>query len=70
MIKHLWYGVFNFRNEVKRFFVYAYTKKQAKILMARKIAKNQEVSFYTILRWLKEHPTSFKVELELEFTED
>jgi len=67
--KSLFYGIFNFHNEVKREYAYAYTEEQAKIVMARRLAKKQGILPVTVLSWLKDHPVSFKIKLETEFKE-
>lgn len=68
--KHLWKGIFNFYCEVKREYAYAYTKEQAKVIMARRLAKKQGVMPYVVLAYLKEHTNSYDIKLEVEFTED
>jgi hypothetical protein len=68
-IKQLWKGMFNFRRELYIEFAYAYTVDQAKIVMARRIAKKQEVLPVIVLGYLKDHPNSFEIKLEIEFKE-
>jgi hypothetical protein len=67
--KSLYYGLFNFRNELRKLYAYAYTEKQAKIVMARRLAKQQEVLPVIVLKWLKEHPNSFRIVTETEWRE-
>jgi hypothetical protein len=67
--KQLFKGVFNLRNEMKREYAYAFTPAQAKIVMARRIAKKQEVLPVVVLGWLKDHPNSYKITIETEFKE-
>jgi hypothetical protein len=62
--KSLFKGIFNLHNEIKREFAYAYTKEQAKIIMARRIAKKQGVLPVVVLGWLKDHPVSYEIKLE------
>lgn len=64
MVKSLYYGIFNLHCGLKRKYVRAYTKEQAKVLMARLIAKEQEVMPQVVLGYLKEHPDSFEIKLE------
>jgi hypothetical protein len=66
-IKKLWKGIFNFNNEIKKVFAFAYSKDQAKIIMARRLAKEQEVLPVVVLSWLKEHPGRFDIKIEIEF---
>ena len=68
--KSLFKGIFNLHNEIKREFAYAYTPEQAKIVMARRIAKKQEVLPVVVLGWLKDHPNSYEISIELEVKED
>jgi hypothetical protein len=68
-VKSLFRGVFNLHNEIKREYAFAYTKEQAKIVMARRIAKKQEVLPVVVLGWLKQHPNSFEINIETEFHE-
>ena len=68
-IKQLFKGVFNLRNEILREFAYAYTSDQAKIIMARRIAKKQAVFPNVVLGWIKDHPHSYEIVKELELKE-
>jgi hypothetical protein len=68
-IKKLWKGLFNFNNEIKRVFAFAYSRDQAKIIMARRLAKEQDVLPVTVLSWLKEHPDRFDIKTEIEYEE-
>lgn len=68
--KSLFHGIFNLHNEIIRVFAYAYSKDQAKVIMARRIAKEQEVLPVVVLGWLKDHPNSYSISLEIEFIED
>jgi len=43
--------------------------EQAKIVMARGIAKKQEVLPVVVLGWLRDYPNSFEVRIEMEFKE-
>lgn len=68
-IKHLFKGIFNLHNEILREFAYAYTEEQAKVIMARRIAKRQEVFPNIVLGWIKDHPQSYEIKKEIEFKE-
>jgi hypothetical protein len=68
-IKHLFKGIFNLHNEILREFAYAYTEEQAKVIMARRIAKRQEVFPNIVLGWIKDHPQSYEIKQEIEFKE-
>lgn len=69
MIKSKWKGMFNFRRELYIKYAFAYSKDQAKVIMARRIAKEQEVLPVVVLGYLKDHPESWEITLEQEFTE-
>lgn len=68
-VKSLFKGIFNLHNEIKREYAYAFTDKQAKIVMAWRIAKKQEVLPVVVLGWLRDHPNSFEIKIETEFKE-
>jgi len=70
MVKSLWKGLFNFNTGLERAYSYAYSESQAKVVMARRIAKKQGVLPTEILSWIKEHPALCKIQLECEFTEE
>jgi hypothetical protein len=68
-VKNRWKGMFNFNRELYIKYAFAYSKDQAKIIMARRIAKEQEVLPVVVLGYLKEHPNSWEIILETEFKE-
>ena len=68
-IKQLYRGKFVFNRQDFCEYAYAYTEAQAKIVMARRIAKKQEVLPVVVLGWLKEHPDCYKISIETEFKE-
>ena len=68
-MKHNWKGIFNFRRELYVKYAFAYSKDQAKVIMARRIAKEQEVLPVVVLGFLKDHPDSYEITLEQEFVE-
>lgn len=47
----------------------AYSEKQARMIIARRIAKKQEVLPLIVFMWMKEHPEQYEVILECEFEE-
>ncbi len=69
MVKHLFKGVFVMRRETFIERGYAYSEKQARVVLARRIAKKHGVLPVTVNKYLKEHPECFKIEKELEFRE-
>jgi len=68
-IKNLYKGMVQFRKELFIEYAQAYTEKQARIVIARRIAKRQEVLPVVVLSWMKEFPESFDVKIEKEFEE-
>lgn len=68
-IKSLWRGVFNYHMGIIREYAFAFSKDQAKVVMARRIAKKQGVLPVVVLGYLKDHPHSYEIKLEVEWTE-
>jgi hypothetical protein len=68
-VKNLFRGTFNFNKQIFCEYSYAYTKEQAKIVMARRIAKKQEVLPVVVLSWLKDHSNSYEINIEVDFKE-
>ncbi len=68
-MKHLYKGVFVMRRETFIERGYAYSEKQARNVLARRIAKKHGVLPVIVNKYLKEHPDCFKVEKEIEFRE-
>jgi hypothetical protein len=52
-IKNLYKGMVQFRKELFIEYAQAYTEKQARIVIARRIAKKQEVLPVVVLSWMK-----------------
>lgn len=69
-IKQLWKGIFSFPVGLVREYAYAYTEKQARILMVKRIAKRQGVDAGFLMNWLTQHPAKHTIKLEMEITED
>jgi len=63
-VKLLWKGIFNFQIGIVREYAYAYTKKQARVIMARRIAKKQGIDNIILFKWLTEHPTRYSIQIE------
>jgi len=63
-IKKLWKGIFNFKVGIVREYTYAYTQKQARVMMIRRIAKKQGINNIILFRWLEEHPTRYSIQIE------
>lgn len=69
-VKNLYKGVFNFPVEIIREYAMAYSAEQAKVIMARRIAKKQNISPIIILAWMKENSGIYKIALEMEWEEE
>ena len=69
-VKSVYKGLFNFHTGLERAYAYAYSESQAKVVMARRIAKKQGVFPAVIMSWMKEHPTMYQIKLECEFEEE
>ena len=69
MCKNLYRGVFNYYMEIIREYAFAYSKDQAKVVMARRIAKKQGVLPVVVLGYLKDHPMCYEIKLETEYKE-
>jgi len=73
MVKSLYRGVFNLHNEIKREYSSeyssAYSAKQATKLMVDKLADKQGVLPKIIWYWMKDHPNSYEVKLEIKWEE-
>jgi hypothetical protein len=70
MVKNLYKGVFSFPHKAYVIRRSAYSTDQAKILMARAIAQKQGADNITVLKWLKDNPTTYVIKLEIEWQED
>jgi hypothetical protein len=68
--KNLFKGMVRFNRELFIEYAQAYTDAQAKLLIAKRIARKQEVLPVTVLTWMKDHPESYEIIKEMEFTED
>jgi len=67
--KQLWKGLFNFTVGLKRAYAYAYTEKQATLIIVKRIAKQQDVFVKDLFNWMKRHPQRYNITLEAEFIE-
>jgi len=65
--KHLYCGRFIFPNEVRELRRYAYTKRQAFMIMCRAIAETDDMPFFQIYNYFNRG--NHIVELEIEYKE-
>lgn len=69
MTKNIYKMMVQFSRELYIEYTAAYTDKQARIVIARRIAKKQGVLPVTVLKWMKDNPESYEIKLETEFNE-
>lgn len=62
--------MFQFNRELYIERTQAYSAKQAKLIMCRRIAKKQGVPAWQVLQYFKENEEKYEVNLEAEFTEE
>ena len=65
MSKELYRGDFNISGGEEQEFAFAYSEEQAKVEMARRIAAQRGVYPVVILGYLRHHPHSYKIKLEV-----
>jgi hypothetical protein len=70
VIKKTWKGIFCYRNEMKVEYAYAYTQKQARFIMMRRLAKKQGVIPSVVFGYFKDHENSCEIKLEIDWKED
>lgn len=69
MVKSLFRGSFMFNRQAFIKYAYANSKDQAKFLMVKQIAKDQQILPVVVFGWLKDHPNSFEIKIEIEYKE-
>lgn len=62
--KHLFRGYFNFRHQLRIEYARAYSGKQAKVQMMRRIAKRHNVPYEYVIREFSGSQDNFKIEIE------
>ena len=67
--KQLWRGLFAYRSELQKEFVYAYSKEQAKVMMCRRLAKKHEVHPSHVYALFDGSKPNFEISLETEYEE-
>lgn len=65
-MKNVYKGIFSFNNGIVREYARAVSFKQARLMMAQRIAKKQEVDQWTVLKWMNQNPLRCKITLEME----
>jgi hypothetical protein len=70
MVKNLYKGVFVYPHIGYTIMRAAYSEKQAKILMARVIAKKQGVFISDVMKWLKDNKEKYLIKTEIKWEEE
>ena len=68
-VKHLFKGIYQGRHKLFIERCYAYTEKQAYVILCRRIAKKQDVDPLLVMEYFLDHPDDYSVKLEVEFEE-
>jgi hypothetical protein len=68
-MKNIWRGAFNYGKFIKVEYTYASSKKQARMLMCRRLAKKDGVMPWETLALFPEGKDNYEITLETEFTE-
>jgi len=69
-MKHLWRGAFDFRNSAVVLYAYAYTQKQAWLVMCRRIARKHGVPVAAVMGLFDGSKNNYLITKEWEFVED
>jgi len=69
-MKHLWRGAFDFRNSAVVLYAYAYTQKQAWLVMCRRIARKHGVPMAAVMGLFDGSKNNYLITKEWEFVED
>jgi hypothetical protein len=64
MKKVLWKGAFNYSREMEIRYAYAYSGRQAKVLMMRQLANDHEVSYQVVFSMFNGDKPNFTIEKE------
>lgn len=67
--KQLWKGIFSYHCELVREYAYAYTKRQAWLIMCRRLAKKHDVQPSVVMRLFDGSKDNFSIKIEMEITE-
>lgn len=67
--KNLFKGMVRFNRELYVEYTQAYTDAQAKMLIAKRIARKQGVLPVMVLGWMKDHPDSYEITVEIKYNE-
>jgi hypothetical protein len=68
-VKNNYKGLFAYRNELKTEYVYAFSEKQAKVIMCRRIAKKQGVIPSVVMNYFNGEKDNYSIKIEVEYKE-
>ncbi len=68
-LKDLYKGTFNFSREIITRYAYAFSEKQAKTIMMRRIAKKNDVPYSYVYGIFNDSSNNYVIEKETEFKE-
>lgn len=68
--KSLWRGCFNFRQSARIEYAYAFSERQAWVVMCRRIAKKDGVSPGMVMAIFDGSRDNYRITIETEFRED
>jgi len=68
-IKDLYVGIFPFRKSIYTERCMAYSESQARMLLCRRIAKKQNVDFWTVFNFFEENPYNINCEVKFDETD-
>ncbi len=68
-IKQFYKGFFSYRSELSIDYAYAFSERQAKTLMCRRLAKKHDVSYQTVFGMFNGEKANYKIIIEMEVKE-
>ncbi len=69
-MKSLWRGVFNYNRDVEILYAYAASKKQAWLVMCKRMAKKQGVIPSIVMNYFDGSRPNYEITIEMEVKED
>ena len=68
-IKQLWKGIFSYHCGLEKEYAYAFSREQARVIMARRLAKKHGVHPSVVLGMFDGKRDNFSIEIEMEVKE-
>ncbi len=63
-------GIFNYSHEIIKLYAYAYSKDQAREIMLQRLAKQHDVSVFTVRGRFPKGADNHEIRLEIEWREE